>query len=286
MQVLGVWYKSAMEVCDAVIAATRPALRGSARYGLLLLAAGLAWTGTARAESPTRPRLLLVTYSAGYQHDVVRRPSPDRPSVVEQTLAELGERSGAFEVTRLYSREDLERLPVDVFAKIRAVLFYTTGALPLGPEVRQELFRFVQRGGGFVGVHCATDTWYDVPEYGALVGAYFDGHPWTQRVRVVVEDRAHLSTRHLGPDFEIADEIYQFRGWSRDKVHVLLRLDPRSVDAARGKRADQDYALAWTKPHGRGRVFYTALGHGREVWEDARFRLHLLEGIRWAMGAR
>jgi type 1 glutamine amidotransferase len=226
----------------------------------------------------------MVTYSGGYQHDVVRRAAPDRLSVAEQTVVDLGSRSGAFDVTRLHSREDLERLSADVFSTVRAVLFYTTGSLPLRPEVRQGLFRFVQRGGGFVGVHCATDTWYDVPEYGELVGAYFDGHPWHQRVRLVVEDPSHPSTRHLGSGFEITDEIYQFRGWSRNKVHVLLRLDPRSVDAGRGKRGDQDYALTWTRLHGRGRVFYTALGHGREVWEDERFRLHLREGIRWAMG--
>ena len=228
----------------------------------------------------------MVTYSGGYQHDVVRRASPDRLSLAEQTVADLGARSGAFDVTRLYSREEIERLSADIFTKIRAVLFYTTGTPPFRPEVRQALLRFVERGGGFVGIHCATDTWYEVPEYGELVGAYFDGHPWTQRVRLVVEDPAHPSTRHLGPSFEITDEIYQFRNWSRDKVHVLLRLDPRAVDVGKGKRADQDYALSWIRHHGRGRVFYTALGHGREVWEDERFRLHLLEGIRWAMGGR
>ena len=141
-------------------------------------------------------------------------------------------------------------------------------------------------GGGFVGVHSATDTWYEVPEYAELVGGVFDGHPWHQRVRIVVEDSAHPSTRHLGQGVEITDEIYQFRSWSRDKVHVLLRLDPRSVDVGKGKRADHDYALSWVRRHGRGRVFYTALGHPREVWEDERFRRHLLEGIRWAMGGR
>ena len=102
----------------------------------------------------------------------------------------------------------------------------------------------------------------------------------------MVEDSSHPSTRHLGGGFEITDEIYQFRGWSRDKVHVLLRLDPQSIDVGKGKRVDRDYALSWVRLYGRGRVFYTALGPPREVWEDERFRLHLLEGIRWAMGGR
>jgi type 1 glutamine amidotransferase len=249
---------------------------------LLVLAVALSSQATA-SPRPARPRLLMVTYSGAFQHDVVRRPSADRLSIAERVVVELGQRSGAFEVTPLHSREELERLTAGSFAGVGAVLFFTSGDVPLQPVARRELFGFVRGGGGFVGVHSATDTWYDVPEYGAVIGGYFDGHPWHQRVRIVVEDPSHPATRHLGPAFEIADEIYQFRGWSRDGVHVLFALDPRSVDVGRGKRADRDYALAWTRREGRGRVFYTALGHDREVWEDERFRRHLLEGIRWAI---
>src|SRR3989454_1019685 len=259
----GLWYNTAMEVCDVVIAATRPALRRGARLGRLPLAAGLGCPAPVRPHPPARPRFLVVTHSGGHQHDGVRRASPDRVSLAEQTVVELGARSGAFDVSRLYSREDLERLSADAFAEVRAVLFYTTGSLPLRPEARQALLRFVQRGGGFVGVHCATDTWYEVPEYGELVGAYFDGHPWTQRVRLVVEDPAHPSTKHLGPGLEIIDEIYQFRNWSRESVHVLLKLAPRSVDVGKGKRADQDYAISWTRQHGRGPFPATSFGTGR-----------------------
>src|SRR2546422_3884693 len=207
----GLWYNTAMEVRDVVIAATRPALRRGARLVLRLPAAALACPAPARAQSPPRPRVLMVTYSGGYQHDVVRRAAPDRLSLAEQTVVELGARSGAFDVSRLYSREDLERLSADAFAEVRAVLFYTTGSLPLRPEARQALLRFVQRGGGFVGVHCATDTWYEVPEYGELVGAYFDGHPWTQRVRLVVEDPAHPSTKPLRPGLEVPHQHYPLR---------------------------------------------------------------------------
>src|SRR5207249_12337974 len=205
------WYNTASQLCAGVIAAARPALRRGARLCLLLLAAVLACSATVRAQSPARTRVLMVTYSGGYQHDVVRRAAPDRLSLAEQTVVELGARSGAFDVSRLCSREDLERLSADAFAEVRAVLFYTTGSLPLRPEARQALLRFVQRGGGFVGVHCATDTWYEVPEYGELAGAYFDGNPWTQRVRLVVEDPSHPSSKHLGPGFVTTDEIYPLR---------------------------------------------------------------------------
>jgi type 1 glutamine amidotransferase len=270
----------------AVWLSIRPALPRSARLGLLVVAAALTWIVTATPAAPAPPRLLMVTYSGAYQHDVVRREPPDRLSLAERAVVELGRQSGAFDVVHLYSRSDLERLSADAFAGVGAVLFFTTGSLPLRPEVRRALFHFVHRGGGFVGVHSATDTWYEVPEYGELVGGYFDGHPWHERVRIVVEDSSHPSTQGLGRGFEITDEIYQFRNWSRAKVHVLLRLDPRSVDIGKGKRADHDYALSWVGSHGRGRVFYTALGHGREVWGDERFRRHLLEGIRWAIGGR
>jgi len=142
----------------------------------------------------------------------------------------------------------------------------------------------VRDGGGFVGVHSATDTWYAIAEYRELLGGSFDGHPWHQRARLIVEDRTHSATRHLGDALEINDEIYQFRDWSRPSVHVLLRLDPRSVDVGRGRRPDGDYALAWTKAYGRGRVIYTALGHEPGVWADGRFQAHLLGAIQWALG--
>src|SRR2546422_807486 len=167
----GLWYNTAMEVCDVVIAATRPALRRGARLGLLLLAAVLACSATVRAQSPARPRVLMVTYSGGSQHDVVRRASRDRLSLAEQTVVELGARSGAFDTSRLYSREDLERLSADAFAEVRAVLFYTTGSLPLRPEARQALPRFVQRGGRFAGAPCAPRTRNGGPQNGEAVAA-------------------------------------------------------------------------------------------------------------------
>src|SRR5919108_505948 len=228
----------------------------------------------ATPSRPAPPRVLVVTYSAGYQHDVVRRPAPTQPSTVERVVADLGRRSGGFDVTLVSARDELERLSGASVRAHRVIVFFTTGELPIAPPVRQAMFQSVRDGGGFVGIHSATDTWYTLPEYRELVGATFDGHPWHQRVRLVVEDRTHPATRELGDTFEISDEIYQFRDWSRTQVHVLLRLDPRSVDAGRGKRADGDYALAWTKAYGRGRVIYTALGHEPAVWADARFQAH------------
>jgi hypothetical protein len=241
---------------------------------------------TATHAGPAPARLLMVTYSAGYQHDVVRRPAIGELSIAERMVADLGRRSASFEVSHVSSRDELARLTATSVRAYRAMLFFTTGELPIPAAVRAAMFESVRDGAGFIGVHSATDTWYAVPEYRDLLGAIFDGHPWHQRVRILVEDRAHPATRHLGESLELADEIYQFRAWSRPEVHVLLRLDPRSVDVGRGKRSDGDYALAWTKGYGRGRVIYTALGHEPGIWADGRFQAHLLGAIQWALGDR
>jgi len=248
-----------------------------------LIVVGLTAVLATESARSAPPRVLMVTYSAGYQHEVVRRQASGQPSTAESVVDELGRRSGRFEVTHVATLAELQGLTAPSVRRHRAILFYTTGELPIAAEVRQAMFQVVGDGGGFIGVHSATDTWYALAEYGRLLGGYFDGHPWHQGVRVVVEDAAHPSTRHLGEGFEITDEIYQFRDWSRPRVHVLLRLDPRSVDAGRGKRPDRDYALSWTRRHDRGRVFYTALGHEPAVWADERFRRHLLGGIEWAL---
>ena len=105
-----------------------------------------------------------------------------------------------------------------------------------------------------------------------------------QKVKVIVEDKKHAATKHLGDSFVITDEIYQFKTpYGRDKVHVLMRLDMDSVKNP-GKRADKDNALAWVHDYGKGRVFYTALGHREQVWEDPRFQDHILGGLRYMFG--
>src|SRR5262249_54007034 len=154
------------------------------------------------------------------------------------------------------------------------VFFYTTGELPFTPEQRDALFRFVRGGGAFAGSHCAADTWYQVPEYGEMLGAWFDGHPRNEKVKVKVEDRAHPATRHLGGSFEIEDEIYQFKApYDRSKLHVLASLDASALDLKREgvHRTDGDFAVSWCKEFGKGRVFYTSLGHDGSTWKDERF---------------
>jgi type 1 glutamine amidotransferase len=164
-----------------------------------------------------------------------------------------------------------------------AIMFYTrrvapqrnSKASPVG--FRQKWQRLCRRPQ-------ATDTFYQWSDYGEMIGGYFNGILGTKPFGRCGGDINHPATRHLGTVWEVNDEIYQHRNWSREKVRVLLRLDPTSVDITKGKRDDQDYALAWCRQYGKGRVFYTALGHEERVWRDPKFQAHLLGGILWAMG--
>ncbi len=224
------------------------------------------------------PRVLFLTHSAGFVHEVVKRADPYVLAHAEERLIDAA--AGRFDVQ---ATQDCGRLSRSL-ADVEAVVFYTTGELPLDEPDRAALMNWIEQGGALVGVHCATDTLYEYEPYVQMIGGTFDGHPWHQEVAVRVEDPAHPATLHLEPSFRITDEIYQFKNFDRSRVHVLLSLDPTSVDVALGGRADGDYALAWCRELGRGRVFYTALGHRPEVWEDPRFLEHLLGGIAWAIG--
>ncbi|GEM_PF-214124 len=233
--------------------------------------------GASPALTEERPKVLFLTHSAGYKHEVVTREADDKLSLAEVKLKAAAR---GFQVD---CTQDCSEVTAEKLAEYAAVVFYTTGELPIDADA---LVDFVRRGGGFVGIHCATDTLYEHAGYGEMIGGRFDGHPWHEEVSVRVEDRRHPATWSLGPSFAITDEIYQSKEWDRAKVQVLLSLDPASVDASQGKREDGDYALAWTRRFGDGRVFYTALGHRPEVWEDTRFLEHVVGGIQWTLGLR
>ena len=223
------------------------------------------------------PRVLFLTESRGYVHAVVKRQDPNVLSISEQALTDASKER--FDVV---CAQDGRRLTNDTLSKYRAVVFFTTQDVSVDADA---LVAWVKSGGAFVGIHSATDTLYDHKGYGEMIGAYFDGHPWHEKVTVRVEDPKHPSTRHLGGSFEIVDEIYQFRAWDRSRVHVLLSLDPEKLDLDRKgiKRKDKDFAVSWAREFGRGRVFYTSLGHRKEIWKDRRFLTHLMEGLAWTM---
>jgi type 1 glutamine amidotransferase len=189
-------------------------------------------------------------------------------------MANLSAATSEFTVT---ATEDLSTIGALTLPAYDVLLFaLTSGELALSDDQRTAMVNFVAAGGGFVGVHSASDTLYGWPEYGRLVGAYFKEHPWIQEATVIVEDPSHPATAGLGERLSIRDEFYTFRENPRPRVQVLLRLDAMSVGSV------GDYPLAWAQPYGNGRAYYNALGHFSETWRDPRFQRQLTGAIRWA----
>ncbi len=226
------------------------------------------------AQKPAKGRLLYLTLSAGFKHASV---APSRAIVKE-----IGEKSDAFETT---VAEDVSPFTAENLKNYDAVMFYTTGELPMTDEQKAAFIDFIRSGHGFVGVHSATDTFYKWADYGELIGGYFDDHPWHQMVTIDVVDPQSSLVNFLGKSFQISDEIYQIRDFKADTSHVLLKLDPASVDLNKKNvhRRDYGWPVAWTRMMGEGRVFYTGLGHEDAVWNDPRYQTLLLNGIKWVM---
>lgn len=151
--------------------------------------------------------ILMLRHSAGFEHTYL----PDAEAVLKQI-----EKKGWQVRTTHHS----QRVSAETLADTDLLIFATTGNLPFEKEQKQALLDFVKGGKPFFGIHNATDTFYDWPEYGELIGGYFSGHPWTQEVRVIVEDGDHPATRVLGQYFKVFDEIYTFKAWDRNKTHV------------------------------------------------------------------
>jgi uncharacterized protein len=219
--------------------------------------------------APAAPvRALMLTATAGFRHDSI-------PTAISVVTA-LAARSGDFTVT---ATENLSDVTAARLATVDVLMFVlTSGELAFSEEQKRAIADFVSAGGGFIGVHSASDTLYEWPDYGRLVGAYFKEHPWTQFATVTVEDRTHPTTSSLGDRFSLTEEFYTFQQNPRLSVHVLLSLDPTSVGAA------GDFPLAWTQSIGRGRSYYNALGHLSETWNDVRFQTQIAAAIRWTAG--
>ncbi|HEV7734365.1 MAG TPA: ThuA domain-containing protein [Candidatus Binatia bacterium] len=221
-------------------------------------------------------RALVFSRTAGFRH-----PSIDD---AKRVLGALRPSDGI--VTTL--TEDPTRFTDDVLDGFDVVLFASTTGDVLDEAQQAAMERFIQRGGGYVGVHSAADTEYQWPWYGRLVGAYFTSHPLLPvTVTVTTEDDTHPSTAHLPPTFAWTDEIYNLDRNPRVDNVILLTVDESGFiypNFPGGPSMGADHPVAWYKEFDGGRSFYTNLGHRPESWDDPRFRQHLLAGIRWAAG--
>jgi uncharacterized protein len=198
-------------------------------------------------------------------------------------VAECGELAG-LPVERV---DDVRALPAQALDEARAVALFTIGETPWSEAQRATLTRRVRAGQlAVVAVHSATDSCYGWDDYGQLVGARFDGHPWTQTVELEVLDLDHPATRHLGARWQWHDEVYQFRDLRPD-AQVLLRVPERELDlgAPGAKQPRFGFPLSWCFTEGAGRVFSTSLGHFPAAWESPAYLRHLAGGLAWALGA-
>ena len=232
---------------------------------LLLLLGGCAGSGPAASDAA--PRLLVFSKTGGWVHDSI-------PAAVE-AVRELGE-AGGFAVD---ATDDAAVFSDDGLEGYDAVVFLLTSGDVLDAEQEAAMERFVRAGGGFAGVHSASDTEYEWPFYGDLVGAYFAEHPPVQPGEVdVVAD--HPSTAPLPERWTWTDEWYAFRE-RPEGVRVLLAVDESTYE---GGTMGDDHPVAWCHEALGGRAWYTALGHRAEGYADDTFRAHLLGGLRYVAG--
>ena len=230
--------------------------------------------------------VLVISQTKGFEHNSI---SPAMAAIYS-----MGKESGLWDTmlrtdTELLTKKELKNNAKNLNYFDAVIFASTTGELDMDASQKQDLMSFIKEDGkGFVGIHAALDTNYTWPEYGEMIGGWFDQHPWgTFNAPIINEDPDFPAVRHFPKAFVKYDEIYQPKEWSRDKVNVLLSLDSSKLDYEnnpRIHRTDHDFAVAWSKMYGKGRVFYSTLGHTEEAWEDPDIRKMYFEAIKWSLG--
>jgi len=231
---------------------------------------------------PQKPRRLLVfTLCNGYRHSSI--------PYITKALEVIGRKTGAFEIAR---SKDMSVFTADGLAAFDAVCLNNCTKLDFSDPAKQHvLLDFVANGGGIAAIHGATDNFYDWPEGAALIGGLFDGHPWRAEGTwaVKVEEPDHPVAAAFGTrNFKINDELYRIKTpYSRRKLRVLASLD-MDDEINRGvkdlKPSDIDIPVCWIAGHGKGRVFYTSIGHNHDVTWNPMVLRHYLAGVQFALG--
>ena len=246
--------------------------------------------GAGRGAARTRKAVLAWadTRNGQAQHDSVSHAL----SVIER----LGYESGAYDTFIRTDSNIISKSPLKTTGQpasggpnlnnVDAIFFMGHRDVPLDEAQKGELLSFVRdEGKGFVAAHVGLTAFESWPEFGELLGARFDGHPVNGPGVVVNEDPAFPATKHFPASFDFTDEFYQPKDYSRDKIHVLLRLDLASVAPGPNlRRPDRDYPIAWAKTYGKGRVFYGSFSHAAATWDIRDVQQMYLEAIKWALG--
>ena len=258
--------------------------------GALRASRAAAAVAAVHAPANARKRVLAWadTRNGQAQHEFVSHAL----SVIER----LGYESGAYDTTIRTDSHIVANQPKKTtgepasggpsLANVDAIFFIGHRDVPIDDQQKAELLAFVREGKGFVATHqalTALDSW---PEFGELIGGRYDGHPWGNAAGTVINEAPDFpATKHFAPTFPLFDEFYQPKGFSRSKARVLLRLDVSKMPPHPELHlTDGDFPLAWAKMYGKGRVFYSALGHDASTWDNRDVAQMYFEAIKWALG--
>lgn len=251
----------------------------------------------AGAHAADGPRVLFLHKSAGYEHSVVKVEN-GAPCHVEKMVRPLIEGMGG----TLVSTKDGAIISPEHLKEADVVMFYTTenlcdpaskdGSPPMGPEGITTLIEWVKGGGGFVGFHCASDTLHRErnqfsPEspYLDMLGGEFRGHGQQFVGTLHVVDPAHPTMAHVKDGWQVNDEWYLFTRFQDQTMHILALLDPGEQRTKQEKYNVPNYPVIWCSAPGKGRVFYNAMGHREDVWENPDFKTLFTDVITWVKGA-
>jgi uncharacterized protein len=272
----------------SIVSVVRRVENGSMSRFFSVLIVGALFASQVNPQAPASRRRKLLAWGdtiTAYQHDSV--------SHALATMERLGRESGAFDTYIRTDSQLITRQPVPAPARnpknlnyFDAIFFIGTGD-NLNDQQKKDLMAFIKEDGkGFIGAHTGDDAFFDWPEFGEMIGGYFDNHPWSVfDAPVIVEDPNFPAMKGFPARFTIKDEIYQHKNFSRDKVHVLARLDASKLDFSVPNihRTDKDFPVAWAKMHGKGRVFYSTFGHADDAWDNPLVQKMYLEAVKWAM---
>lgn len=230
--------------------------------------------GMESSKEMVPPKFVLVfSKTAGYRHKSIEKGVA--------TLRKLG-RDNGFVVLQTETSEDFN--PTNL-TNYQCVVFLSTTQDVLNDKQQTAFENYIKGGGSFMGIHAATDTEYDWPWFGKLVGGYFNGHPNDPNVRdakIDVLTTAHPATAHLGSTWQRTDEWYNYKNLN-PKMKVLLNLDETSYE---GGTNGKNHPIAWYHEFDGGRSFYTGGGHTEESFDEPDFQEHLLGGILWCLGVK
>jgi uncharacterized protein len=236
----------------------------------------------AQNEGGKKKKILFYSQSFGFRHSVVQRPLTGEMAHAEKIFKEIATKAG-YEV---FISQDHNDLNGDQYKQYDAVVFYTSGNPPIS---RENLMKYVREGGAFIGIHAATDTYKDWPEYVKMIGASFQGHHQQRVATLKIDVPDHPATKMLEQGWKLQDEYYLFGDtFSTENSRMLLSVDTEKTSEAdlkaMGMKPGSVVPIAWTRTEGKGKVFYTSLGHREDVWTNPAYQKHLLGGIAWAMG--